>query len=200
MMHIPKIECDWQGTQSIARKDWQCGNCGRHVTERKGYQTTKGDHPSHPLMYPCPNCGVPTLFWDGQHPGARPGDDVEHLPADVARIYDEARDCCRVGAYGGAALLARSLLMHIAVSRKAKEGLGFVEYVTFLEDGHYTPPDSKEWVDHIRKQGNRAAHSIMATEAEDAEELIQFLELILRYLYEFTGRMKARSSVKPTLP
>lgn len=116
-----------------------------------------------------------------------------HLPTDVERVYRQARDSCAIGAFDGAALLARSLLMHIAVEKGAKAGLSFVEYVDFLEQGHFTPPDSKVWVDHIRLQGNKAAHKIDAATERDATELVDFLELILQFLFEFPGRMVART-------
>lgn len=191
-MTLPKIVSDWTALQAMPAREWQCGNCGKHVSERRGFHTSQGNQAPHPQLFPCPNCGFPTLFYNGQHPGIRPGRDVDHLPPDVERVYRQARDCCAIGAFDGAALLARSLLMHVAVDRGAKPGLTFVEYVDFLEQGHFTPPDSQPWVDHIRTQGNRAAHKIDAASAKDATELIDFLELILLYLFEFQGRMAAK--------
>lgn len=82
--------------------------------------------------------------------------------------------------------------MHIAVAKGAAAGQSFVQYVDFLESGHFTPPDSKLWIDHVRKQGNRAAHEISQVSVADASELIDFVELILRFLYEFPGRMNAK--------
>jgi hypothetical protein len=46
------------------------------------------------------------------------------------------------------------MLMHIAVEKSAKEGLSFFEYVNFLSNEGYVPPNGKHWVDHIRKKGN----------------------------------------------
>lgn len=42
--------------------------------------------------------------------------------------------------------------MNIAVDQGAKEGLKFIEYVTYLSDNGYTPPNGKHWDDHIRKK------------------------------------------------
>ena len=86
-------------------------------------------------------------------------------------------------------LIGRKLLMHIAVGQNAKTGLNFVEYVNYLVDNHYAPPNSKVWVDKIRTHGNEATHEIMRTTKEDAEEILTFLEMLLKFIYEFPGRV-----------
>ena len=80
--------------------------------------------------------------------------------------------------------------MHIAVAKGAAEGLNFTEYVDFLEKEHWTPRDSKEWVDEIRKKGNQANHKIVIASEADAHRLIGFLEMLLRFMYEFPAKVK----------
>ena len=63
------------------------------------------------------------------------------------------------------------MLMNIAVAQGAKEGLKFIEYVNYLSDNGYTPPNGKQWVDHIRKKGNEANHEITLMGVNDAQEL-----------------------------
>jgi hypothetical protein len=55
----------------------------------------------------------------------------------------------------------------------------------------YVPPDGKGWVDHIRKKGNEATHEIALMTAADAEELISFVEMLLKFVYEFPARVPA---------
>lgn len=50
--------------------------------------------------------------------------------------------------------------MNIAVSQGADEGLRFVEYVEYLANSGFVPPNGRGWVDHIRKKGNEATHEI----------------------------------------
>ncbi len=75
--------------------------------------------------------------------------------------------------------------MHIAVSQGAKEGLPFIQYVDFLVNSGYVPPNGRHWVDHIRKKGNEATHEIVVMTHSDAKDLITFLEMLLRFIYEF---------------
>jgi hypothetical protein len=48
----------------------------------------------------------------------------------------------------------------------------------------YVPPNGKQWVDHIRKKGNEATHEIALMSEADAKELLVFLEMLLRFIYE----------------
>lgn len=75
--------------------------------------------------------------------------------------------------------------MNISVSLGASEGLKFIEYITYLSDKGYVPPNGKHWVDHIRKKGNEATHEIALMTEADARELLQFIEMLLRFIFEF---------------
>ena len=82
--------------------------------------------------------------------------------------------------------------MHIAVAKGATPGGTFASYVDYLVSNHFTPPDAKDWVDHIRTQGNEATHEITIMKKEDAEELVSFLEMLLKFLYEFPAAMRKK--------
>jgi hypothetical protein len=141
----------------------------------------------------CSNCGQPTYFdVDGrQYPGVPYGDDVSSLPPDVDSLYGEARRSYSANAYTAAVLACRKILMNIAVAKGAKAGDPFIVYVEYLANSGYVPPDGKGWVDHIRKKGNEATHEIALMTAADAEELISFVEMLLKFVYEFPARVPA---------
>ncbi len=81
--------------------------------------------------------------------------------------------------------------MHVAVEKGAGEGKSFKEYVDFLADNHYVPPDGKTWVDHIRTKANEANHAIVLMSKGEADDLITFTEMLLRLVYEFKHRLSA---------
>jgi hypothetical protein len=177
----------WQNFGEVDRKQYQCGFCGYTVANNKGYfwygQTDR--------IILCPNCNKPTYFdhHDRQFPGVAPGNEVLHLPSDLHQLYLEARDCCSVSAFTASVLACRKLLMNIAVQQGAKEGLKFIEYVDFLATNGYIPPNGRGWVDHIRKKGNEATHEIALMAQADAEELIAFSEMLLKFIYEFPSKV-----------
>lgn len=79
--------------------------------------------------------------------------------------------------------------MNIAVAQGAPAGLAFIAYVQHLSDAGYIPPNGKAWVDHIRKRGNEATHEISLMSDDDAQELILFSEMLLRFIFEFPKRV-----------
>ena len=77
-------------------------------------------------------------------------------------------------------MIARTLLMHIAVEQGAEEGLPFARYVTYLDEKGYIPPNGKKWVDYIRTSGNVANH-----------EIVTFLSTLLLVIYELPNSLEA---------
>ncbi len=82
-------------------------------------------------------------------------------------------------------MLCRKILMHIAVQQGAAENLKFIDYVDYLSTKNFVPPNGKHWVDHIRKKGNEANHEVALMSETDAKELIVFVEMLLKFIYEF---------------
>lgn len=143
-------------------------------------------------IYICHHCSRPTYFGEAgeQIPGAVYGSKVKHVPQEVDNLYDEARNCTACNAYTGSVLCSRKLLMNIAVSKGAEQGKKFAEYVDYLYEKGFVPPDGKDWVDHVRKKGNEATHEIKIMNRRDAEELIIFMEMLLKFIYEFPASIK----------
>ena len=79
--------------------------------------------------------------------------------------------------------------MNIGVQQGAKEGEKFIQYIDHLAQNGYIPPNGRGWVDHIRKKGNEATHEIALMSQSDAEELIAFTEMLLKFIYEFPARV-----------
>ena len=79
--------------------------------------------------------------------------------------------------------------MHVAVEKGAKEGLSFFDYVNYLSENNYIPPNGKDWVDHIRSKSNEANHEIVIMGLNEADDLISFTEMLLRLVYEFKHRL-----------
>jgi hypothetical protein len=116
------------------------------------------------------------------------GSPVEGLPDEIRTLYDEAR-ITAAGAYTAAVLCCRKILMHVAVSCGAEENQSFLDYVEYLAARGYVPPNGRGWVDHIRLRGNEANHEIRLMVKSDADELISFTEMLLRFVYEFPSRV-----------
>ena len=182
---------NWNNLANITSKEYRCGYCGNVVASSQGYFINAQIN-----IHICPHCTNPTYFSGGaQTPGVAPGNEIEHLPKDVEALYREARNCVAISSYTSGVLTCRKLLMNIAVSQGAKEGQNFFSYVDYLADNGFVPPNGRAWVDHIRKKGNEANHEIILMGQEDAEELISFAEMLLKFIYEFP--MKVPGAAQP---
>src|SRR5208337_1092081 len=183
---------EWNSVANLQSLEFTCGYCGKVVAARAGYVSNETQR----SIRICPHCARPTYFDSGanlQIPGVAPGSEVGSLPADVGALYREARNCIAASSHTAAVLACRKLLMHLAVAQGASEGESFVNYVDYLADKGYIPPNGRAWVDLIRTRGNEANHEIKIMGKGDAEELIVFVEMLLKFMFEFPGRIPKRS-------
>jgi len=184
----------WENSSLLESRKYVCGFCDNTVASNQGYYQSNSDEEKE--IFICPYCENPSYFRypDYQVPGIRYGRVVSDIPdQSVESLYNEARNCISSNSFTGSVLCSRKLLMNIAVSKGAKEGEKFVTYVQFLSDNGYIPPDGKQWVDHIRKKGNEATHEITIMTREDAEELIDFIEMLLKFMFEFPAMIKRKT-------
>jgi hypothetical protein len=193
----------WMLTEKLDAISYTCGHCNEAVSANDGYYANVAHiQTGQPLprwkILICHHCAAPTFFRPGEQvPGPPFGSEVKHLPSDVHELFKQARDCCKVNAYTASVLCCRKLLMHIAVSQKADEGKAFIHYVEYLSANNFVPPGGKAWVDHIRQKGNEANHEIVIMKIGDAEQLIKFIEMLLRFIYEFPNSLPAPAGGPP---
>ena len=109
----------------------------------------------------------------------------------VEGLYDEARRSFSVGAYTGAVMLCRKVLMNVSVQKGASEGLRFVQYVEWLVGQHYVPKGSERWVEYIKNRGNDANHEIVPMTESDASGVLGFTEQLLRNMFELPNLVPA---------
>jgi len=196
-MVIEKIK--WNNVVKLESKNYICGYCGNSLASELGFYShiPRDANIQITHIYICHFCLRPTFFdRNGYHqtPASAYGNKVNNIPSEVETLYNEARNCTSCNAYTASVLCSRKLLMNIAVSKGAVEGLKFIEYVEYLSDKHFIPPDGKDWVEHIRKKGNEATHEISIMKREGAEELITFIEMLLKFIFEFPATIKSKKT------
>ena len=156
-------QCSWLHHKAIETISYRCGYCHDKVASDRGYAIH--DYKLRRQVggiYICPSCqGATFSAPEGQRfPSSAFGNSVNNVPEDLSSLYEEARRCTSQSCYTSAVLACRKILMNIAVDRGAEKNLPFIEYVNYLSDKGFIPPNGKHWVDHIRKKGNEANHEI----------------------------------------
>ncbi len=84
--------------------------------------------------------------------------------------------------------------MNIAVHEGAKENKNFDEYVDYLCNNGIVHKKSKKKADSVRKLGNDANHEIENRTQEEAQNLFEFIELLLMANYEFADEEKENAT------
>jgi hypothetical protein len=169
----------WLNVENIEVAKFTCAYCRSLVASDRGY-TANGDvNNTHAYIRICPSCQYPTFFTlrGFQHPTAAFGKPVSHLPSqEIEALYDEARNCMRVAAYIAAVMCCKKILMNMAMTEGAKEGV--------------TKGPKEGWVEYVRLKGKEASHEISVMERKDAEQFITFTETLLRATYEFPATLQ----------
>lgn len=201
----PKPE-SWLNATTIPSRQYKCGHCESDIASQVGWVAMRPEFQGTKInagtIHICHFCNLPSVFIgrsdlpQAQIPGVPFGNPVANTPESVQTLYEEARECTSAGAYTATVMLCRKLLMHIAVEKGADTGKSFLDYVTYLADKGYVPPDGKDWVDHSRKKGNEANHEIKHMDKADAEDLIHFSEMLLKFIYEFPAKIPKKEPPK----
>lgn len=191
----------WQQRTDIRPMEYICGFCGYKVGSSTGYFYSDRES-RNAYINICNNCGSPTFFdRDGnQYPGALIGRDVQNLPEDINTIYLEMRNDIKNASYTSAVLLGRKLIMHLAVDIvHSAEGKKFIQYIDDLKGAGYVPPKSDKLLEYIKDLGNENNHEIKIATQEEAERMINFVEILLIFMYEVTGEFpEEQTESQPT--
>ncbi len=212
------IEWRWENCQKVPAHPYTCGWCGNSTSSGEGYKSTEKltqllSVQLHIMFIRiCTACKRPSImemvrddhgprdygrlsselcYINGVFPRGSRGKPIRGLPADVKKIYMESGWCLANNAPTAAVMLCRKLLMHISVSKGAEQNKKYIEYVDFLQKKSYIPPDVQEWADRVRNIGNEANHELKPVDRKDAEDIFDFMEMLMKFVYEFPHRMKS---------
>jgi len=187
----------WQSVGTLKSKEFICGHCGADVSSDKGYfATTDRDSHTEAFIMICHKCGKPNYIQnDGEQvPGPMIGEEITELPEDISSLYNEVRRAYSVNAFTCSVLCARKILMHVAISKGAEEKKKFEYYVDYIADNDIIPKHTKPWIDSIRDAGNETNHEVKNSTEEEASEIIEFLGMLLKLVYQYPAKMKNKES------
>lgn len=136
-------------------------------------------------LYICPNCneGIVVTARNGQMHKIYPQPKthaLDGLPPEVERYFKQGVDCLS-GNYDAAGMMFRKSL-EVGLGNKFPDTKGLlVHRIRELSASGALTQDLAAWADHIRLEGNDAAHD-QFTKGQ-AEELLEFTRLVLNYLF-----------------
>lgn len=158
----------------------------------------------------CPGCGAGAyaVVCLGkaveQYPQAHPMGVPDHLPDEVRETWEEALNSFSANAYTSSTLMCRKIIFHMAVEAGLPEknernsAPRFIDCVDHLVTEEYiTTRQKNEWVDSIRKWGNRATHDLAPISVDIARQALEFTYQLLQMVYAFPNASPGQESDKP---
>lgn len=156
----------------------ECGNCKGYVMVLWSASSRGGSHGIHAYRV------LPWPLKFEKYP--------EHWPEAIGRYWIQAKCNLRDKNWDAAVLMARSALQ-LALRDNKAEGKNLKHEIEYLADKAILPPIMKEWSNNVRELGNDSAHprpKQEATDAQDAKDVVQFLDFLLEYLYDLPNQIE----------
>lgn len=124
------------------------------------------------------------------------GDGSENWPPTVRRLWKQAHKALVDGNYDSAAIMARSTLQAVTRHQGVRARDLFTEIGLMVEQS-LLPPILGDWSQEVRELGNPVAHPDIsdetdedhATDPADAEDILEFMDYLLRYLYDIPAQI-----------
>jgi hypothetical protein len=126
-------------------------------------------------------------------PHPRPSQAPDHLPEPLPNFFLQAENALKRGYWDASGAMSRKTL-DVATKLLMKDAEKQVGNLgpridTLAARGKLTE-DLRQWAHHVRLEGNDAAHDEDPFTKDEAEELLDFTELFLTYVFSLPGRMK----------
>lgn len=121
------------------------------------------------------------------------------IPEKIRNDMIEALKCFDINCLKASVTMARRALQN-AVRDKEAKGENLKKEIDDLASKHIITPALKSWAHEIRELGNIGAHpekdGLDKVTKEDAQEILNFAEDFLKYVYVMPARVEARRAKK----
>jgi hypothetical protein len=167
---------------------FKCNKCQRGLIIEYRFQVNYG--PASPGACPTDPTDLGFVIVK-KYPGKTPTKIPTHCPEPLGRFFKQAFDACRRGDHDASGAMSRKVVdvsTQQLLGEKAKEYRNIHDRINALS----ITPDLKAWAHEVRIGGNEATHDPETYSEKEAEELLDFVELYLTYIYTLPGRLKER--------
>lgn len=159
--------------------------------------------PNNPAGSPMEVGGDPRAFGFAlldTYPKPTPSRCPEHTPDSLKRLFLQAADANKRGAPDASGAMSRKVIdnsTQLLLKDEAKRYGTIHARIEALRDKGALTPDLADWAHQVRLGGNDAAHDLEPFTPEEADELLDFAELYLIYVYSLPERLRLRRAKAP---
>jgi hypothetical protein len=118
-----------------------------------------------------------------------------HTPGELKRIFDQAANALKRRDPDASGAMSRKVVdvsTQQLLGEQSKKYSNIQGRIDALAAANKLTPDLKDWAHQVRLGGNDAAHDLDPFTQEEADELLDFADLYLTYVYSLPARLKER--------
>jgi predicted RNA-binding Zn-ribbon protein involved in translation (DUF1610 family) len=133
------------------------------------------------------------------YPKPQPSKCPSDTPEDLKRIFLQAANALKRQDPDASGAMSRKVLdvsTQQLLGEESKNYKTIHDRINALASANRLTPDLKDWAHQLRIGGNDAAHDAAPFTQEEADELLDFAELYLTYVYTLPERLKKRRAKK----
>jgi hypothetical protein len=136
-----------------------------------------------------------SFFLVKSYPAPAPSKCPDHTPDNLKRVFLQAANALKRGDPDASGAMSRKVVdvsTQVLLGEKAKAYSNIYQRIEALAANGALTADLKDWAHAVRLAGADAAHDLDPFTQEEADELLDFAELYLIYVYSLPGRLKER--------
>ncbi|KAB7779071.1 DUF4145 domain-containing protein [Xanthomonas sp. LMG 12459] len=198
---------DWSGFRGseLATNEIVCPFCGERGNWSVEFSAQKKQPNGHKVLHydtlKCGSCAsYVQAFWSagfGLHDfrvqpwPLKVSKAPEHWPEAIGRYWLQAKRNIKDESWDAAAVMARSALQ-LSLRDQGATGRTLQAEIEDLASKGVLPSLMRDWAHEVRALGNDSAHpapSQEPTEAQDARDIVQFLDFFLEYSYSLPKKI-----------
>ncbi|TCN30284.1 DUF4145 domain-containing protein [Sinorhizobium americanum] len=190
-----------------------CGELGKFKTHARLENTNTSGKTLHYDTLKCEQCGNNTfVFWAIGSGGLQSFHQLpwptrttrwpDHWPDDVGRYWLQATRSIEAANWDAAALMARSAVQ-LTLRHAQAEGSNLYTEINDLGKKGILPPVMVEWAHEVRVLGNGNAHPMpgeVGTTAADAQAVVEYLNMLLKVVFDLPHQIEKHRARKITKP
>jgi hypothetical protein len=181
-------------TDTLILKNFLIKDVERMSMYHSGAPVRVGEYDNYYVVWLCPDCEsinlncslnneVITLIPKFNNNGVY-GKLLNCEDDDLKKLFDDFNTCLQIGLTSPAVLVARKILMHLAVSEtNCDTNLKFVDYINELDKSGILGKKWKDKLELLRRLGNEENHEIKIASIDDADLVNEIIVGLIDNIY-----------------
>jgi hypothetical protein len=172
-----------------------CSNCDEALVGIFEARATT----NNTVQYTPVSCGMDPLQMDwflvASYPRPEPSRCPDHTPEYLKKIFLQAANGLKRGDPDASGAMSRKVVdvsTQQLLGEESKKHHNIQGRIDALAAANKLTPDLREWAHQVRLGGNDASHDLDPFTPDEADELLDFAELYLTYVYSLPARLRER--------